>query len=611
MRSNKKKKHTPIYQNVHQVLKVMFACYPEARWKTIVQIVINVGEPLLIAAVPSIAIAAITEGKVQHYLFLMVAILSLLGVLKVIKDVLELDLFRCRFNCRMQSFIPNLARRVLMMDYARVEPQKHQKKIHEAAESVNSNDSGAESLMNEAPGLIIKFAGLITYGTAILVLDIRIILVMVFMCIVDILFRNHAINYSDKAWTENVDIRRQMRYIEDGALNLKAGKDVRIYQMQSWFHQTFDKLIKREVSVARKTQLRWYFPTLADQACVFIRDLLAYFILVTQAVSGEISPAMFTFYLSVIANFSYWFYGFSENISHIGRASREHDFFRALMDEEEEPEAGGQLTTPHGDGFTVEFKNVCFRYEDADKDTIHNMNLTISKGEKIAVVGNNGAGKTTLVKLLCGLYHPTSGQIYVDGKDITSLNRTDYQKRLSVLFQDIDPFHFTIASNICTNEEEPYSSEKLRESLQKAELWEKVNSLPHKENTYITQTFDKEGIMLSGGETQKLLLARAIYKDGDFLILDEPTSALDPIAESHIYEQYSRLAQNKTALFISHRLASTKFCERILYLEDGQVREQGSHEELMAAGGEYRRIFDIQSHYYKEKGGAANDTEIY
>lgn len=150
----------------------------------------------------------------------------------------------------------------------------------------------------------------------------------------------------------------------------------------------------------------------------------------------------------------------------------------------------------------------------------------------------------------------------------------------------------------------------MKESLQKAELWEKVNALPNKENTYISQTFDKEGILLSGGETQKLLLARAIYKNGDFFILDEPTSALDPIAESHIYEQYSQLAEDKTAIFISHRLASTKFCERILFLENGQIREEGSHEELMSAGGEYRKIFDIQSHYYKEKGDMTNDLEI-
>lgn len=610
MKASAEKKHTTVFQNICQVLKVMFTCYPISRWKTVVLIVIQVGEPLLMTAVPSIAIAAITEGNIQYYLLCMVGVLLLLGMLKAVRDVLDLDTFLYRINCRMQWFIPRLVKRVLTMDYAKVEPHSHQKKIREASESINGNSSGAERLMYESPNLVIKSAGLLTYGITLLVLDVRIIIVMIVMCIIDILLRSHAIAYSNKSWEENVDIYYQMRYVENEVLDLKAGKDVRIYQMKPWFHQTFERLIKREVSLVGKIQLRWYFPTLADQCFAVIRDLLSYFILVSQAVAGEISPAMFTFYLGVIADFASWFYGFSENFSAIRKASKEHDFYRVIMDKEEEPEADGQLQTPVGKGFSIEFENVCFRYEDADEDTIHNLNLKIKVGEKIAIVGNNGAGKTTLVKLLCGLYHPSSGKIYVDGIDITTLNRTDYQKRISVLFQDIEPFHFTIASNVCAGEEEHYCPQKLKESLQKAELWEKVMFLPNKENTYITQTFDKDGIVLSGGETQKLLLARAIYKNGDFLILDEPTSALDPIAESHIYEQYSELAKGKTAIFISHRLASTKFCEKILFLENGQVREEGSHEQLMAAGGEYRKIFDIQSHYYKEKGGMADDLEI-
>lgn len=340
------------------------------------------------------------------------------------------------------------------MDYAKVEPHNRQKKIREASESVNSNSDGAEGLFHEAPNMVIKAAGLLTYGITILMLDVRIIIVMVVMCIIDILLRSHAISFSSKSWGENADIYHQMNYIEDEVLDLKAGKDVRIYQMKPWFHRTYNGLIKRDVSLAGKIQLRWYFPTLADQGCAVIRDLLSYFILVSQAVAGEISPAMFTFYLGVIADFASWFYGFSENFSAIRKASKEHDFYRAIMDEEEDLEADGQLKTPVGKGFSIEFKNVCFRYEDADEDTIHNLNVKIQVGEKIAIVGNNGAGKTTLVKLLCGLYHPSSGQIYVDGMDITTLNRTDYQKRISVLFQDIEPFHFTIASNVCAGEDE-------------------------------------------------------------------------------------------------------------------------------------------------------------
>jgi ATP-binding cassette subfamily B protein len=202
---------------------------------------------------------------------------------------------------------------------------------------------------------------------------------------------------------------------------------------------------------------------------------------------------------------------------------------------------------------------------------------------------------------LCGLYPPTSGEILIDGKSINDIGVEKYQDMISVLFQDTSPIALSIAENVCGCEPEEVDRKKLYDCLDKAGLLAKVKTLPQKEESYITQTLDEKGIVLSGGETQKLLLAKAMYKDGPMLILDEPTSALDPIAESTICEEYNQLADKKTAVFISHRLASTKFCDRILFLDGGQIVEEGSHEQLMEKGGKYREIFDIQSHYYKEE----------
>jgi ATP-binding cassette subfamily B protein len=251
----------------------------------------------------------------------------------------------------------------------------------------------------------------------------------------------------------------------------------------------------------------------------------------------------------------------------------------------------------------IEFRNVSFNYEGSDKKIFEDLSFKIKAGEKIALVGNNGAGKTTIVKLLCGLYPPVSGEVFVNGKLLWdgSMSVKQYMKSVSVLFQDTNPFALSIAMNVASCDEKDMNREKVKESLKKAGLSDKVETLIHKEDTYITQQLDDDGVQLSGGEVQKLLLAKAIYKDGSFLILDEPTSALDPIAESKIYEEYNRFANNKTAVFISHRLASTKFCDRILFLENGKIIEEGSHAELMAKGGKYREIFDIQSHYYVEK----------
>ena len=250
---------------------------------------------------------------------------------------------------------------------------------------------------------------------------------------------------------------------------------------------------------------------------------------------------------------------------------------------------------------SIEFRNVSFTYEGSEKPVLTNVSFKINADEKIALVGNNGAGKTTIVKLLCGLYPPTSGEILIDGKSINDIGVEKYQDMISVLFQDTSPIALSIAENVCGCEPKDVDRKKLQDCLEKAGLLEKVNTLTKKEETYITPILDEKGVVLSGGETQKLLLAKAMYKDGPMLILDEPTSALDPIAESRIYEEYNQLANKKTAVFISHRLASTKFCDRILFLDNGQIVEEGSHDQLMKNGGKYREIFDIQSHYYKEE----------
>jgi ATP-binding cassette subfamily B protein len=255
---------------------------------------------------------------------------------------------------------------------------------------------------------------------------------------------------------------------------------------------------------------------------------------------------------------------------------------------------------------SIEFRNVSFTYEGSTKPVLQNVSFKISADEKIALVGNNGAGKTTIVKLLCGLYQPTSGEILIDGKSINDIGVEKYQDLISVLFQDTSPIALSIAENVCRCEPKDVDRARLNDCLKKASLLEKVNTLVKKEETYITQTLDEQGVVLSGGETQKLLLAKAMYKDGPMLILDEPTSALDPIAESTIYEEYNQLADHKTAVFISHRLASTKFCDRILFLDGGRIVEEGSHDQLMKMGGKYREIFDIQSHYYKEEASNEN-----
>lgn len=259
-------------------------------------------------------------------------------------------------------------------------------------------------------------------------------------------------------------------------------------------------------------------------------------------------------------------------------------------------------TTRDGRTHEIRLEHVSFRYEGNQEDTIHDLSLTIAPGEKIALVGMNGAGKSTLVKLICGLYRPTSGRIFLDGTDVSKFSQKEYFREFAVVFQDVFAFSISLEDNVACKSRDLADGERLRTSLEKAGLWDKVQTLEKRERTYMNKDLDPEGVSLSGGELQKLMLARALYKDAPVLILDEPTAALDPIAESGLYEKYYEMTREKTSVFISHRLSSTKFCDRIIFMENGRITEEGNHEELMAGQGAYAAMFQTQAQYYRTDG---------
>lgn len=248
----------------------------------------------------------------------------------------------------------------------------------------------------------------------------------------------------------------------------------------------------------------------------------------------------------------------------------------------------------------IVFEHVSFRYDGATEDAIHDLSFTLHAGEKLALVGLNGAGKTTLVKLMCGLYRPTQGTIYYNGVPASAFKRREYYRLFSPVFQSVRTMLFSIAEHVSGRALEQTDLQRVEACLRQAGLWDKVASLPKGVLTPLDKQVDEAGTELSGGEAQKLMLARALYKDAPTLVLDEPTAALDPIAESRIYAEYNAMAQGKSSLFISHRLASTAFCDRVLYLENGCIAEEGTHAELLRRGGKYKELFDIQSCWYKE-----------
>lgn len=433
------------------------------------------------------------------------------------------------------------------------------------------------------------------------------------MSILNFSLTHFARTYEEKHKNEYAKLDRQIAYLYENSISLINGKDVRIYQMEEWFYKVFKNLIKSNSNWNQKVEFLYFLPNISDNILLFVRDFLAYGILITNVVNGKIDVATFTLYIGIISGFSAWLTKAVEAFSNLNRANLGVMDFRKYMDIEEvfnHENTSYPFASDLAYPLTIEFKDVSFRYPGADKDTISNLNLKSEGGSKLALVGINGAGKTTLVKLLTGMYYPTKGEILVGGKSIKDYNINDYQKLVGAVFQDVEILAFSIAKNVAASSDDKIDHAQVLKCLALAGLKEKVESLKDKENTYLTQSISKDGILLSGGEMQKLMLARALYKDAPLVILDEPTAALDPIAESELYEKYNSLTKDKTSIYISHRLSSTKFCDRIIYLEDGQIIEDGTHQELMEKKGNYSNMFNIQSHYYKEEmEGGDNHVE--
>ena len=600
-------KKNSVLKNIGIALRAWFKRYPSAWLLLPFYLVLRISLPFITTLIPSLAIRSISEGNVRNFCILIIPVLLAFWIITGASNIMGTFIQVQRTYTRLGYFTELFTHKAVTTGYENIEPNKKQKLLGKAANSIGSNFVGVEKVMTETTELAVILFGILSYGTAVLVLDWRILLVTFAMFIEDVALRTYAIKYSDAHREESSEIWRKKNYIKQKSFNVSAGKDIRIYQLGEWFSSLFVEIIKARAKFEKKQQLVWFYPTLSGMFFNFARNILAYAILIKKVLDGSMDIATFTLYLGLLEGFTNWIYTLSQRFNDLRRASHEFNDLHEFLNLPERNRAAVEpVLSESGQKCencppAISFLEVSFAYPDVEKSTIKNLSFEIKAGEKIALVGNNGAGKTTIVKLLTGLYHQTSGEILVNGKSIDQLGLENYQDNISVLFQDTNPMAFTVMENVSGAEEAETDKTRMWASLEKAGLKEKIESLSQKEGTFITQNFSSEGILLSGGETQKLLFAKAIYKNGNFLILDEPTSALDPIAESKIYEEYNNLAEGKTAVFISHRLASTKFCDRIFFLENGRITEAGSHDELMAKGGKYKEMFDIQSQYYRDE----------
>lgn len=400
-----------------------------------------------------------------------------------------------------------------------------------------------------------------------------------------------------------------MQYIENESVSVQAAREIRLYSMSELLEDLYQDSKNSSMKIEDKIFKAKFLVNIGGSIFSFIRNFAAYFYLIHLAASGQISTADFIVLTGLVSGLSAWMTGVMNDIGELRKMSMYMEDYFAYLDLPESTDRVKKTQIVHGSSVgnkpKFEFRQVSFRYDGAGEDTLKDINLVISPGEKLAVVGKNGAGKTTLIKLLSGLYKPCSGTVLVDGVNITNYSKEEYFQTISAVFQDIMLLPVSILENISAKTREKTDECKVRNCLEKAGISEKVAQLPQGLCSLLQRAARDDAVEMSGGEQQKVMIAKAIYKEAKVLILDEPTAALDPISENNIYQKYNELTQGMTSLFISHRLASTNFCDDIILIDDGKIIEQGNHQELMNLRGEYWKMFIMQSHYYAEgeKGG--------
>lgn len=581
---------------------------PKALAATAATVVLSVIQPFAAMALPSAVVYLLGSGWQPGVIFLLLAGYVLaLQCLQTARGYVGGVSQKGRF-CGRINLGSELFGAVLGADFQKFESREGQQKLEGGRLNLYfGNEQGIEAYIEGYENAMIALLGLVIYSVIVGRMSVWILLLLLLTAGVVMAVHVYADRRTVKYGEEYVRASQRYNYLKREALVPANGKDIRLYRMWDWFREEFDQAKNELVHWVGKQRNCSINAGIFETVISSVKNILVYGYLIYRMYQGEMGLASFLLYVGIVSNFSGRMNALTQAVTGILADNKYMDRYRDFLEFAGNNYFGQEEVAHPGKVHEIRLEHVSFRYEDSEADVIQDLSLTITPGEKIALVGMNGAGKSTLIKLICGLYRPTSGKIYLDGQDVSALSPEEYRKEFAVVFQDVFAFSFSLADNVSCRTEEETDGKRLQQCLQDAGLWERVMQLEKKEQTYMNKDLDAAGVNLSGGELQRLMLARAVYKDSPVVILDEPTAALDPLAESRMYEKYYEMTRDKTSIFISHRLSSTRFCDRILYMEEGRIVEEGNHSQLMERQGAYAAMFHTQAQYYEKQQGSQEE----
>lgn len=493
------------------------------------------------------------------------------------------------------GFELHVGRHIMHMDFEKLEDAKILDMKEKALFNIRLHDAllGGPKTIVSIFQLLFTLIGVMGI---IAVLNPLLILVMMLLVGVNVLVYRRIQATKFQFYEDIAVYNRQFKYFQDLTQDFKNAKDVRIYKMSDYIidrinhhHDSVNKIFNKMFLKQRRHD---GFSAVAIQA----QTVAAYGFAVWSVFHGAIMIGDFTMYISAANQFSN---AATQTLTKLvdlhmlGKVLQDYLKFERLPNRH----LNGTKAVGAVDSVKIEFKNVWFQYPNAEDYTLKNVSLTINHGEKISIVGRNGAGKTTFIKLLCRLYQPNKGCILFNGVNINEFEEGEFNRLLSVIFQDYKIFSFSVRENLSF--QETADEDRIRTSLEQAGIWDKIDRLPLKLDTPLYKNFDKNGEELSGGEMQKLAIARALYKNAPLMVLDEPTAALDPYSEYEVYSQFDRMADGKTTIYISHRLSSCRFCDAVAVFDNGMLVEYGKHEQLVSDGKLYAEMWKAQAQYYQ------------
>lgn len=514
-----------------------------------------------------------------------------------------------RISVRSQ-IINMLNNKASLTSYPNLFDDSFKKLSIKAKEATRSNSMAAEAIWTTLTNLLVNILGFLIYIFLLSAIPPILMIMIIFSAFISYKISHHFNEWRYHHREEEAEYERQMDYLSGCARDITIAKDIRIFGLKNWIEELYGKAMNAYILFQKKAQGVYIWSAIANLFIAFARNAIIYAYLINLIINGMIDISRFLLLFSAVNGFTEWISGILAELNVLHKQSLDISIIRECL-EFAEPfkfEQGIHIKAEANKQYEIKLENVSFCYPGTERYVLKNINLTLHPKEKLAVVGLNGAGKSTLIKIISGFLDPTAGKVLLNGEDIKNFNRLDYYAMFSAVFQNFSLLAGTVAANVAQDNVD-IDMEKVKKCIEKAGLKKKIESLKHGYDTNMNRTVFEDAVLLSGGEMQRLMLARALYKDAPFILLDEPTAALDPIAESQMYQKYHELTKNKSSIYISHRLASTRFCDRIILIDDGIIKEEGTHEELLKKNGEYAKLYAVQSKYYDDEKSEGEEDE--